>query len=474
MASMRAEIVICGAGIAGIAAAHSLSKNGHKDILLLDAGSPLALTSDKSTEAYRNWWRDDAMIALMNRSIDLMEELAKKHNNVFRLNRRGYLYATADAAKIPEFQSTAQRAYKFGAGPIRLYGKKSRIHVARACCGVLHDGQAESPQYQAAAQEDFEDQPTGCDLILDPQMIKFQFPYLSSATVAALHARRCGWFSGQQLGILLYELALKHGVRFMNAEVVEVTTQGNRVREVVVRQDNTLSNIRTSVFVNAAGPRLQEVSELLGHSLPIFFERHLKLSFRDTLGIIPRDAPLLIWDDAQYLNWTEEERNLLAGEEDLRVLLDLLAPGAHLRPEGGSESENILLLWPYDTDPVAPQYPMPISEVFPEVTLRGLVTLVPGLEAYVNNMPKPFVDGGYYVKTPGNRMLCGPLPVDGAFVLGALSGYGLMAACAAGELLEAHIAGTALPSYASAFVPARFDDPAYLDKVNSWGPSSQL
>ena len=456
MGSMSAEVVICGAGIAGIAAAYSLSINGHKDILLLDSGSPLALTSDKSTEAYRNWWRDEALLALMNRSIDLMQDLAEKHNNIFRLNRRGYLYATADAAKISDFRSTAQRTCEIGAGPLRIHR------------------QAESSHYQPAAPENINDQLSGCDLILNSQMIKFQFPYLSSATVAVLHARRCGWFSGHQLGILLYELALEHGVRFMNAEVVEITTQGNRVQEVVVRQDNAQSRIRTSVFVNAAGPRLQKVSALLGHSLPIFFERHLKLSFRDTLGIIPRDAPLLIWDDAQVLNWTEEEQTLLAGAEDMRVLLGLPAPGAQLRPQGGPDSENIILLWPYDTEPVAPEFPMPIAQVFPEIALRGMVTMVPGLEAYVNNMPKPFVDGGYYVKTPGNRMLCGPLPVEGAFVLGALSGYGLMAACAAGELLEAHIAGATLPPYAAAFVPARFDDPTYLDNIKSWGPSSQL
>ena len=109
MGSIQAEVVICGAGIAGISAAHALSKD--KDILLLDARAPLTLTSDKSTEAYRNWWPgpDDAMIALMNRSIDLMDELAKKHNNIFRLNRRGYLYATADPAKISEYQINALR-----------------------------------------------------------------------------------------------------------------------------------------------------------------------------------------------------------------------------------------------------------------------------------------------------------------------------------------------------------------------------
>ena len=37
-----------------------------------------------------------------------------------------------------------------------------------------------------------------------------------------------------------------------------------------------------------------------------------------------------------------------------------------------------------------------------------------------------------------------------------------MAACAAGELLAAHITGADLPDYADAFRLERYQDPAYL------------
>jgi len=49
----RAEIVICGAGIAGISAAYFLAQAGLQDILLLDERPPLPLTSAHSTECYR-------------------------------------------------------------------------------------------------------------------------------------------------------------------------------------------------------------------------------------------------------------------------------------------------------------------------------------------------------------------------------------------------------------------------------------
>jgi glycine/D-amino acid oxidase-like deaminating enzyme len=100
--------------------------------------------------------------------------------------------------------------------------------------------------------------------------------------------------------------------------------------------------------------------------------------------------------------------------------------------------------------------------------------MVPGLAHYFDHAPRPYIDGGYYTKTRENRPLIGPLPVEGAYIVGALSGYGLMAACAAGELIAAHIAGAELPSYAPALALARYDDPAYQRLLENWGDSGQL
>src|SRR5262244_3316275 len=177
MSSNTAEVVICGAGIAGIAAAYHLAvRRGVRGIVLTDERPPLSLTSDKSTECYRNWWPGpgDDMVALMNRSIDLLEELARESGNAFRMNRRGYLFATADA---------------------------------------------------------FESQPTGVDVITDPALARRHFPYLAPDTLAVLHARRCGWFSGQQLGMHLLERARERGVRLIEGRVEAIDTTGGRERE---------------------------------------------------------------------------------------------------------------------------------------------------------------------------------------------------------------------------------------------------
>src|SRR5574341_624159 len=103
MSGTTAEVVICGAGIGGVAAAYHLSvRRGVGSVVLVDERAPLTLTSDKSAECYRNWWPGpgDAMVSLMNRSIDLLDEWADATGNMFNLNRRGYVYATADPARV--------------------------------------------------------------------------------------------------------------------------------------------------------------------------------------------------------------------------------------------------------------------------------------------------------------------------------------------------------------------------------------
>ena len=73
-----------------------------------------------------------------------------------------------------------------------------------------------------------------------------------------------------------------------------------------------------------------------------------------------------------------------------------------------------------------------------------------------------------------NRPLIGPLPIAGAYVNAAWSGFGLMGACAGGELLAARVCEAPLPAYAAAFHPARFDDPGYLDAFMDNAAAGQL
>ena len=50
MPKNQADILICGAGIAGVSAAYYLAKSGVNNILLIGERPPLSLTSDHSSE----------------------------------------------------------------------------------------------------------------------------------------------------------------------------------------------------------------------------------------------------------------------------------------------------------------------------------------------------------------------------------------------------------------------------------------
>jgi glycine/D-amino acid oxidase-like deaminating enzyme len=394
------------------------------------------------------------MVRLMNRSIDLLEEWARATDNAFRLNRRGYVYATAQASRIPEIERTAREISALGAGGLRV-----------------HHGAPDDPAYQPAPAEGFEDQPAGADLILDPKLIREHFPYLTEQTVAVLHARRCGWFSAYQLGMWWLEQAKARGAKLIEARVVSVEVAEGQIESAHLSNGETLT---TRCFVNAAGPFLRDVGQLVGIDLPLYSERHHKLAFTDSLNAIPSDAPLLIWEDAQFLPWSDEERAAMEGDPEAAVMLGRFPPGVHTRPDGPAASPIRLMLWDYHGERVEPVLPVPMDEMFPEFVLRGLATMIPGLRAYFDRPPKPVVDGGYYTKTKENRPLVGPLPVRGGYVIGALSGYGVMAAPAAGELLAAHIVGGELPAYASLFGLERYSDPAYQRLLENWGNTGQL
>ena len=445
-----ADIVICGAGITGVSAAHFLSKVGYKNILLIDEHPPLTFTSDHSTECYRNWWQDTEILALMNRSIDLMDSLADASGNIFQMNRRGYLYVTADENKIADMENASHLTLDLGAGQLRIHSSKAS-------------------SYQPAEPEGFHNSPTGADLLLGNDLIRKHFPYLTNKAVAALHVRRAGWLSAQQLGMYLLETGRSLGVRYEAGKVIGVDVKNNHVQGI---QLSTGEHIASPIFINAAGPYLKDVGKLLGIDLPVFTELHLKAAIKDPVGVIGRDAPLLIWNDIQTLPWEAEEREALVEDEETRWLTETFPSGAHTRPEGAGDS--ILMLWEYKTKIQEPVWPPSMDEQYPEIALRGLAAMLPRMKEYFTKMPRPQLDGGYYTKTRENRPLVGPMGVEGAYMVGAVSGYGIMSACGVGELLAAHVAGKDLPSYAKAFELSRYSDAEYLKKLDDWGDIGQL
>ncbi len=443
------DVLVVGAGIAGVSTAFHLARAGAR-VTIADPRAPLSLTSDKSTEAYRNWWPSAEMVAFMDRSIDLLERYSIESTDVFGLGRRGYLFVTSDRSTLEAKIAEARAVSDVGAGPVRHHrGGRSG--------------------YTPSPTEGWEGSPTGADVFTDAESLHSAFPYLTPAAVGGVHVRRAGWLSAHQLGTWMLGDARRRGAKSMTAGVESISVGANGFD--VALSDGTA--VSAHAMVNCAGPLLNSVAALVGETLPIHSELHLKVAFRDHLGTVPREAPMLIWNDPQSLDWSPEEREALA-EMGRADVLDLMPPFCHGRPEGRGDSTWMLGLWEYSRKVIDPVWPLPRDEIYAEAVIRGLSTMVPGLGGYRDRLPHSVIDGGYYTKTDENRLLVGPTSVPGMFVVGALSGYGIMAACAAGELAAAHVLGLDLPAYARAFAPHRYLDPGYRPGIETDPSSGQL
>jgi glycine/D-amino acid oxidase-like deaminating enzyme len=443
------EIVIVGAGLAGIAAAYHLAaRRAARGVVLIDEREPLTLTSDKGTQAYRNWWPgpDATMLRYMTRSIDLLEEMADESGNAFRLNRRGYVFVTADDEGVERLRATAREVSAFGMGELRE-----------------HTGSTSS--YRSAPAEGYAQQPDGADL-LDGAAARRVFPGLASDAKAALHVRRAGWLNAIALGAWMLKRALGAGVTFVHDRVTAIETAGGRVSGARLASGATIDCGRVAI---AAGPGLPDVMAMLDLELPLFHELHAKITLRDTRRVVDRTVPFLIWNDPIELPWTDQERATFRAEPDGARLLHPFPGGVHLRPLDGPHGDELYIIWTYDVEPRAFVWPPRFDPHYGEVAIRGLARMLPAMKAYFGQGGDGFVDGGYYCKTRENRPLVGPLPVEGAYVLGALSGYGIMGSHAGADLLAAHLTSARLPEYANWFLPSRYDDAGYREEIERWG-----
>ncbi|MGC1513935.1 MAG: FAD-dependent oxidoreductase, partial [Maribacter sp.] len=72
----KSRIIICGAGIAGVASAYYLLKKEKGiTVILIDKNQPLSFTTSKSGENFRDYWPQKPMRDFVSDSIHLMNEL---------------------------------------------------------------------------------------------------------------------------------------------------------------------------------------------------------------------------------------------------------------------------------------------------------------------------------------------------------------------------------------------------------------
>ena len=454
------EIVVIGAGVAGITTAYYLCTEFRKrSVLIVDSRQPMSFTSAQSGDNYRNWWPHPTMVEFTNFSIDLMERIAVESSNVLQMTRSGYAAASRNA-DIDELIADLYAGN--GSGDPNLV----RIH-----------SEPSPDSYRAPAALNWMDAPDGVDVMSNQQLIRRTFPSFSNDIANVVHIRRAGEISSQQMGqYMLGRISEAGGIR-LRAQLKGVSLNGGFALEI--HGPDGIEIINAEMVVNAAGPFAKDVAAMLGVDLPIRNVFQQKIAFEDCCGAIPRALPFSIDLDDQKLKWTTEERELLAEYPEMQWLLKDISGGVHCRPEGDATGRWVKLGWAYNKEASEPEEE-PDNDAhfdpqFPEIVLRGAMALNPALGQYIESFPSRCAHyGGYYPMTLENWPLIGPLGVDGAFVTGALSGFGSMSACAAGALCASWIAGGDLPSYASQLSLARYDDKDLMADIENAGDKGIL
>ena len=440
----RAEIAVIGAGIIGISTAYHLSVvQGLGNVVLIDAGHPMAFTSAQSGENYRNWWPHPAMVALTDRSIDLLEAMARETGNRIAMSRRGYALATRSTDIAPALDQLT-----FGLGD--RADALIRIHETEA-----------APGYRAPVSYDWEEAPEGVDILRDPVLIRATFPSFDPEIRTVIHIRRGGDISGQQLGMAMLERFREAGGQRLTGTVDAIeNTSGFRLS---LQTAEGRLELRARRIVNAAGPFAGSIARMLGIDLPVRNVFQQKIAFEDRAGAIPREMPFAIDLDPQEIDWAEDERQALREDPALAWLAETMPGAIHCRPDGGLQGRWVKLGWAFNDTSAEAAWAPPLSDSFPEIVLRGAARLNPALKQYYGRLPaRAHHYGGWYTMTAENWPLIGPMGPEGAFMNCAHSGFGTMSACAAGELCAAWVAGGSLPDYAPGFSMARYADAALM------------
>jgi glycine/D-amino acid oxidase-like deaminating enzyme len=440
----RVEVAVVGAGSVGIAVAYYLLReHGVRRIALVDARDPMSLTSAQSGENYRNWWPHPVMTSFTDHSIALMEALDRAKGGRLNMTRAGYSLVTRRESP-DDLIADLHRGYAAAPGKIRIRGPAG--------------------DYEPPRRAPWNEAPDGVDVLLDRELIRRTFPAYAHDVGTVIHIRRAGSIDAQQMGQAMLEEIRAAGGRVVRGEVTSIASGppfALEVGGVVLGADR---------IVNAAGPFIRDVAAMLGEDLPVKCVYQQKIAFSDTERAVPRDMPFTIDLDALTLAWSDADREVLAGDECTRHLVQPMKGSIHCRPDGPVDGTWIKLGWAYNERATDPHGGEPIDPQFPDSVIRAASRLNPKLAAYIGRLPRGARHyGGYYTMTEENWPLIGPMKTPGAFVAGALSGYGSMAACATGAICAAWVMGAPIPEYARMLSAERHANAALMAELAALG-----
>jgi sarcosine oxidase subunit beta len=254
-----------------------------------------------------------------------------------------------------------------------------------------------------------------------------RFPYLSDTVVAGTFRQKDGWLSTHEA---THGFAKGSDARFLVRTRATDVLQDTRG---VCGVETDRGTVATRVVVNAAGPFAGQVGHMVGLDLPLEPVRRQKV-FLSQQPLVPSDAPLTI-DIVRDCYW---------------------------RPETG----GAYIAWVDPDEPVA-EHPSenPVTDPhFAAIVLEKLIKLTPFWEDVAMNLKKADVhpSAGYYVYTPDDQPLIGPVPKVPGFFLNCGYWAGVMLSPSAGKRVADLVTGKMKPEE-NILRPTRYEEGIVLE-----------
>jgi sarcosine oxidase subunit beta len=245
--------------------------------------------------------------------------------------------------------------------------------------------------------------------LLEREEILKRFPFVSPSVLAATFRQRDGWLSCHET---TQGYAKGCDARFFlntRASGIQMDEKG------VCGVETDRGILQTRNVINAAGPFAAEVGRLAGVDLPLEPVRRQKV-YIETSVAIPRDAP-----------FTVDVNN-----------------NSYWRPEAG----GVIIGWVDADEPVSePSERVPTDWEFPAITLDKVKRLTPFFEEIEKTVRQPDMNtsAGYYMYTPDDQPLIGPVPEVPGFYVNCGYWAGVMLSPQAGKWVSDLVTGSMDP-----------------------------
>lgn len=152
------DTVIVGGGIAGVALAYYLAEAGANDITLVEGGELGCGATGSSFAGVRQQFSTELEIELSKRGLAFWKSVEDRFDAPCPFNQTGYLFVTADQARLAKLAAAAELQRALGAGPVKVLQPGEvrdvapwlRVDDLAGGCWTPEDGRVNAPDGVAA------------------------------------------------------------------------------------------------------------------------------------------------------------------------------------------------------------------------------------------------------------------------------------------------------------------------------------